>query len=157
MVKVADFFTTLKSKNRLLVAMTVVCLLGLFQDPILINAELLYAAPELLPVFPMGGAWGNVVLTAVAALFLLFVVRDLWTLEWWISLFATMIPFVIAKAWGVYWDYTVYLIAKSQGRTIGGGAAFGHLFLGFFLLGPAQVWSAIVFFSVMGLRRVVSR
>jgi hypothetical protein len=122
--------------------------IAILQTPILLNLELLFQAPQLIPVFRFDEALVDTFLTFAASAFLIFRARSLRTREWWIAFAAMMIPYLALKAVGVYWDIAQYLIAEAQGRHVGGGAAFGHLFLFVYILGPAQVLSAIIFFFV---------
>ena len=54
---------------------------------------------------------------------------------------------------GVYFDSTNYLIATAEGRRIGGGAAFGHVLLMFYILGAAQLVSWIAFYVLDSKQR----
>lgn len=64
------------------------------------------------------------------------------------------IPYLYFKYLSVYFDTTNYLIADSEGLHIGGGAAFGHIFLGFYIMGAAQLVSWITFYILVTKQRL---
>lgn len=64
--------------------------------------------------------------------------------DWWLAWLLVMGPYVVLKWSGVWCDETVYRLAQERGEAIGGGAAMGHVLLGFFLFGPAQILSWLV-------------
>lgn len=141
-----------KCSRSLPIVLILLIVIGVVQDPFLINLELLWQAPGLLPFADFHLAWESTVCTFVAAGFLLCKAKQVCTVEWRISFLVMMLPYLFLKAIGVYWDTTCYIIAAAEGRHIGGGAAFGHLFLGVYILGPAQLLSAIVFWIVRNVR-----
>lgn len=138
--------------STLPIVLILLIVIGVVQDSILINLELIWQAPGLFPFADVHLARESTECTFVASGFLLCKAKQVYALEWRISFLAMMLPYLFLKAIGVYWDTTCYIIAAAEGRHIGGGAAFGHLFLIVYILGPAQLLSAIVFWSVRKYR-----
>lgn len=64
--------------------------------------------------------------------------------DWWCTWTLVMVPYVWLKWIGVQLDVVAPLIARDEGRSLRGGAAMGHVLLGFFILGPAQILSWLV-------------
>lgn len=118
-------------------------LLGLFgfiQTPLFLNVQLLIYKASLFPKFETVSALDAMFLI-IASLHLIIAAESLKKADWWIGFTAMIVPYLILKWIGVYFDHTNYIIAEAEGRTIGGGAAMGHLLLLFYIFGPAQMVS----------------
>ena len=126
-------------------AFATIFIFGFTQEFVIKNLQLLIFLPNQFPFFELGHWIIDLVLSCIASTFLLLKARNFKTKAWWFSFLCMAIPFLYLKYLGVYYDNTNYLIASAQGRHIGGGAAFGHLFLMFYILGSAQLLSWIGF------------
>jgi hypothetical protein len=133
-----------KAKNYL-GALIVVLTFGVLQEPVLQNLQLFLYLPSQFPSMKLGNFIFNIALSCIAAAHLFFEASNFKTKAWWLSFICMAIPYLYLKYVGIYFDHTNYLIADAEGRRIGGGAAFGHLFLGFYVLGAAQLISWLTF------------
>ena len=127
-------------------AFATILLFGLLQEPIIQNLQLLIYLPDQFPSLKMGHWIFGIVLSCIASIFLLFEARSFKSKTWWISFICMAIPYLYLKYLGVYFDSTNYKIATAEGRRIGGGAAFGHILLMFYILGAAQLVSWLTFY-----------
>lgn len=134
-------------------AFLTVLLFGILQEPIIQNLQLLIYLPDQFPSLKIGHWIFGVVLSCLASIFLLFEARNFKTKAWWFSFVCMVFPYLYLKYLGVYFDSTNYLIATAEGRRIGGGAAFGHLFLMFYVLGSAQLVSWLAFHILNSKKR----
>ena len=136
---------TLDSVDRIVILIG----FGLIQGIFLLNLQILWKAPRLFPVFYyFESAICDIFLTLIAALFLLIKSKQVKSLEWWGGFWVMAIPFIYLKSLGIYYDHTVYLIAASEGRHIGGGAAMAHVPVMLYCLGPSAILSKIGVSSV---------
>lgn len=115
-------------------------LFGLIQTPLISNIQLLTYKAALFPTFKSMSLIDSIFLL-IASAYLIDKVDTFSKKEWWAGFAVMMIPYFALKWMGVYYDHTNYMIANSEGRSIGGGAAMGHLWLIFYLLGPSQLVS----------------
>lgn len=141
-----------KLRHRL-TGIVILTAFGLIQGPLLVNLQLCWKAPQMFPVFAFDSILFDVLFTFIAGIFLLIKANQVKSLEWWSGFLAMAIPYIFLKSLWVYWDQTQYLIAAAEGRHIGGGAAMGHVFLIFYLMGPAAIFSIVGFYSVRKFRR----
>lgn len=139
--------------NHRLPVIVILAVFGLIQGPLLVNMQLLWKAPRLFPVFDFDGTLFDVLFTFLAGIFLLVKANHVKSLEWWGGFLTMIIPYVLLKSLGVYFDQTQYLIAAAEGRHIGGGAAMGHVLFIFYLMGPAVLLSMAGFYSVRRFRK----
>jgi hypothetical protein len=128
-------------------------LFGILQEPIIQNLQLLIYLPDQFPLLEMGNWIAGIFLSCFASIFLLFQARNFKTEAWWFSFVCMVIPYLCLKYLGVYFDNTNYLIATAEGRNVGGGAAFGHLFLVFYAFGFAPLVSWIPFYILNSKKR----
>ena len=133
-------------------AFATVIFFGLLQEPIIKNLQLFIYLPNRFPSLGMGHWILGIIFSFIASAYLIYEARSFKTKEWWFSFFCMAIPYLYLKYLGVYFDSTNYLIATAEGRHIGGGAAFGHLFLMFYIFGAAQFVSWITF-SIFEMKR----
>ena len=126
-------------------AVIVVTTFGVLQEPVLQNLQLFIYLPNQFPTIELGSWKINIVLSCIASAYLFFEASNFKTKSWWLSFICMAIPYLYLKYVGIYFDHTNYLIADAEGRRIGGGAAFGHLFLAFYVFGAAQLVSGLTF------------
>jgi hypothetical protein len=135
-------------------AFATVLMFGILQEPIIQNLQLLIYLPNQFPSLKMGHWIFGIAASFIASIFLLFQARSFKTKAWWFSFICMAIPYLYLKYLGVYFDSTNYMIATAEGRRIGGGAAFGHILLMFYILGAAQLVSWITFSFLETKRRL---
>lgn len=128
--------------KQFLKVLTATILTSFFLEISIPNIQLLILKPQLFPVFEIQKGWP---LLPVAMIYLLIRSRDFSTIAWKASAFVVLTLYICLSWIGINADNTEYLIAHAEGRTIGGGAAMGHLFLIVYLAGPAQIISALIF------------
>jgi hypothetical protein len=135
---------TTTMRNRLSAALVLVGLSALL-DPLLLNLQLWDYGSARFPTPYFAGLpfVGSAVCMLLACAHLLYRCDRFPSGDWWFAFAVVMVPYVWLKWIGVYHDLTVYLIARDEGRHIGGGAAMGHVWLGFYVFGPAALVSWI--------------
>lgn len=114
-------------------------------DPVLLNLQLCNHGSARFPMldFAVLPFVGGAACMLLACAYLLHRSDRFPSADWWFAFAVVMVPYVWLKWIGVYHDQTIYWIAKDEGRHLGGGAAMGHVPLGFYMLGPAAVVSWI--------------
>lgn len=139
----------LQFQVKLLLAISFLVIFAILQEPLFLNIQLFLKKTELFPKIEyqgiIRGTIVNLIFTCIALLFLIKKWQYITSINWWVGFILMELPYSFFKWLGVYWDRTVYIIAHAEGKTIGGGAAFGHLFLIIYLMGFAQLLSQLGF------------
>jgi hypothetical protein len=127
----------------LLMVLLIVCI-GFMLEPILVNIQLLVNKPSLFPR-RVDFNYFDVIMLIIASMVSIINYHYFPMSKWWIGFLVMLTPFLAFKYMGAYFDQTNYIIAESEGRRVGGGAAFGHLYLLFYLFGSAQMLNFLAY------------